>query len=511
MNILSEFKKLCNIIIQYFQWISIIFGAIFVFIGIYLKQLHGILGDLICNFGGTFLSIGLISVVYQKWKDRKDNAMREFLEGQIKELTSDFQNHIQSFDAFRHDWEKQNTNKKEEKYFLMGSSFLGTGEQLQEIVNIDRHTGKIILIGSMSDNRVSKEYGFTTLLNGDNFKLLNLNEPLFSYGTSFYFLNEPKQRNYYEIIKKAIEKGMGLRISILYPDKNNTEMKNIDDYIEKSQTTIQDFKNLISIFINEKTDLSCTIELKLARYFSPCSFSSLEFSNKRTIRSLEFNFINEKGTKQKLAQVYDNKPSEDDKDNIHNTFSQCLYNRYNKLYKESILALRYPMTRKKGDVIINNDITYYVLGTFSNELDNTSIMSKKIVLDIEKKIFHVVVGQHIDTRFKYIVKTDNNIIEYTEQDFKDESLIPYDLHNTIIGNVLMDFKKQTNGCIINPICSFEHEKDTNTFLLLGKIVKMPEDFHSFICPCVERDLHPQLLKIGFQSFEKEIKSIIKMS
>lgn len=49
--------------------------------------------------------------------------------------------------------------------------------------------------------------------------------------------------------------------------------------------------------------------------------------------------------------------------------------------------------------------------------------------------------------------------------------IPPCLENTIIGNVLIGYKNKT-GCIIKPNRSFEI--DSNTYLLLGSVTKLPD-------------------------------------
>lgn len=416
-------NELIKSIINHEQWLFILGGILLIAFGVFLEKLCKPIATILEQIGGTLLTIGVASISYEKWKARRE--------------------------------------KNNEKYFLMGPSFLGSsGEELKPIANIDNKSGKIFLIGSMSDENIKKGYAYTTLLNGDNFKLLNTDKPMLSYGTTFFYLNKKEKPEYYKVFKEAIEKGLGLNVSIIYPSEKVVDFGDIEDWKRiknEAEDTIEKFKDLMSLFIDDGIELTSPIELRLSKYLSPCSFSSLEFNNGRTIRTLEFNFMHEieNGKNVKLAQVHDNPPITQIHDTTstsrHGDFSKYLYNRYNRLYKESFLALRYPMP---------DTITYYVLGIITDIPKGFTEQRKFAILNANE-LYEVTIQLEIDKNrktFKLLPQASKSIPDIPE--------------NTIIGNVLSTYETQTK-CKITPIRSFEIGKDS--FLLLGNVVKTPMD------------------------------------
>lgn len=424
-------NKLVEIVISYFHWFSILLGIVFVVISHILPQLlsadkdiSSLLQAVLTSMGGSLLSIGLVTIFYDKWKEQKEEETKA-------------------------------------QFFLMSPTFLGRGEELKEIANIDRKSGKILLIGEMTHDLVKKEYGFTTLLNNKNLPLLTKDKPLFSYGTSFQFLDKEKKVDYYKAITTAIRKGVSLEVSILYPDESISDNENLDRIVESSKDTIRNFIDLISSFLKDKHTKASNsvghVELRLSRYFSPCSFSSLEYNDGRIVRSLEFNFMHEGDKGVKMSQVYDNKSSE----GTHEQFSDYLFNRYRRLYRESIVALKYPM---------NNDIVYYVLGIIADVPDKSKDQIKEAICDNNNNLIKIVVK--MNDNGEYITSSDaNSMKEEDNDDGYNEIGIPVCIRNTIIGKVLIEYKNVT-GCLIKPNRSFE--VDSNTYLLLGAVTKLPE-------------------------------------
>lgn len=344
---LKEMNSVIDRTIKYFKWIATIGGMALIVMSYVIQGNDAdkyigwkISAQVLSTIGSSFFSIGLISISYEQWQKKKENL-------------------------------------KAEKYFLMGSSFVGYGEELQEIANIDKDSGKILLIGEM-DKTLKAEYGYTTLLGEKYIHLLLKNKPLLSYGTSFDFLGK---NDYYTTIKTALKKGYGLCVSILYPDSKISDNDNIDQIVISSQNTVRIFSRLISEYTTDNSKNIGQIELRLTRYFSPCSFSSVEFLNGRTIRTLEFNFMHEGQSGIKKSQVYDN----NSKTTPHGEFSQYLFNRYERLYKESILALKYPM---------NNEITYYVLGVIVDVHDKSKNQIKEAIYDKENNFIKIVTSVH---------------------------------------------------------------------------------------------------------------------
>lgn len=463
----KELNNALDRVIDYFQILAIILGVILLALAAFIDKdciILDISGIVLSQIGGTFLSMGCLGIFYEKWKNiKKDNK----------------------------------------QYFLMGpASYQGSGQNLEEIANIDKETAKIILIGSMSEGKLKEEYSFITLLNGDNLKLLQKDKPVFSYGTSFHYL-ESKESDYYKAFEGAIKEGIGLNVSIMYPEINVAEIKDIEGAIGRSKDTLRSFKNMISTFITKekKTNFRNPIELRLSRYFSPCSFSSLEFCSGRTIRTLDFNFLQEGSDLVKMSQVHDNPPG--NKDHDHTLFSEHLYKRYERLYKESMLALRYPMEK---------DITYYVLGIIV-DVDESN-KQKKLALfngDSEwiKIVVHLEATNNTENQFKLSVKTNDN--EY--QDYNNEISSNYvtELSNTVIGNVFIGYKKLT-GCVLNPNRSFEI--DNNTFLLLGRIVNRQDNLAQFKQIDFADTINSIDNKLGDISLDsskvRKIKSIVNM-
>lgn len=536
-------KNIWNSVITHFQWMSILIGGFAIFMFYIINQyvendIWKLIAQILNVFGGSLLSIGLVTIFYQKWKDQQDREKFQELKKQqteVKSCLNDIdQQERESFQEFKkqqtevksclngidqqdrenfHELKEQQTEvkrllkeiasklekKNNDKYFLMGpSSYRGSGQELEEIANIDTITGKILLIGSMSGGKIKEEYAFTTLLGGDNFRLLEKNKPIFSYGTSFPFFNKKEMKPYYDSFEKAIKEGLGLNVSIIYPDEKIADIDNIKKKMNESGDTIKHFKDMISTLIKEKKEIDHPIELRLSRYFSPCSFSSVEFTSGRTIRTLEFNFMhegNEGDGGVKLSQIHDNPPK--DKEDVHGKFSEYLYNRYKRLYEESIVALRYPM---------KDDIIYYVLGIVIDVPNDSNEQSKYAIVD--DNIPKLVVHQNQSDGCLSVISNSTSI------DYNAE--IKPKFQNTIIGNVLVGYKKQIGG-IVRPIKSFEIS--SNTFLLLGSVVKTPKDSNLSVkrldlSKSKDKDeLDNRLTKIGCESrISDTIKStIIKMA
>lgn len=512
---MSRFKRLSrneliDSVISLLQKVALILGIVLLVIA---SMIENEIIKTICNcIGSSLVSISLVTILFDRWKEQKDNTM-DVVKAQFEELNSLQRSYVQSvrnqldelgnsqkpyMELVKEMHERQKKEKKE-KFFLMGpASYRGSGQELEEIANIDKNSGKILLIGSMSEGKIKEEYAFTTLLNGDNFRLLRKDKAVLSYGTAFPYLNESKKSEYYNAFKGAIEEGLGLNVSIIYPEKVVADIKNIEDTIGVSKDTIRDFKNMISMFIKEGTILKSHIELRLSRYFSPCSFSSFEFDSGRTIRTLEFNFMHEGENGVKLSQVHDNPPTS--KDNVHGKFSEFLFNRYNRLYKESIVALRYPM----------QDITYYVLGIIVDVPNDSNKQSKFAVVN-GSELFKIVVHLDVsDGALKLLVKTNEDKYQDYEKEIEERRIS--ELCNTVIGNVLIGYEKQT-GCILVPNRSFEIDPDT--FLLLGSVVKTQKDFGLFNTIDFleeESQIYNKISSICHDSsIVNKIKSIINMS
>lgn len=502
----EEYNKLIRFVINHFQWISIVFGILCYFVVFVIKKYNKeqssweyLVAEMLNVIGGAILSMGLVTIFYQKWKDKQDDKFKEMVKNfyeefqncEFKELKGQQKEVKDIVEDFRGKWEKQ--SKK--KYFLMGPSFLGNGEELKEIANIDKETGKILLIGDVTKDKspIKKEYGFITLLKDKNLKR---GIPLFSYGTSFSFLDSTDPRGYYGPITEAIKGGLGLKVSILYPDKKLVDNPNIENVIDKSIATIEDFKDLITLNIN-----SAPIELRLSREFSPCSFSSLEFDKGRTIRSLEFNFMHEGKEGEKMTQIYENY----DNNNIHSTFSQYLYNRYERLYQESFLALRFPM----------DEITYYVMGILVDDMpEKSNTQIKETIVDATKQLIKIVICLDGDI---LKVKVGDTKKFYSEEKIWEK----YEgLENTIIGNVLCRYKEET-GCSILPFKSFEiknpkENRTSNEFILLGRIqsTENPESLPRVDVTDENSQIYSQLRclikRAPDADIERKIKKIIKI-
>lgn len=480
---------------DYFHVIALIGGLVFVGLSIVLRILlseteqvdkrwqiiSSFISEIPSYIGGSLLSIALVTIFYKKWQDKKLKSVT-IVDEQFDELKKMQNQSISIFTDSIEDLKNEQAKstslinnqlselksnideKRKDSFFLMSPSFYSNGYQLEPIAHIDKNYGKILLIGDVTEGAVKKEYGFITLLDGDNFKLIDKNKPLFSYGTKFQFLNNLKQKKYYEHIKNAIIDGLSLKVSILFPDKKIIDNPNLEEVVKESRCTIQDFKDLLVCFIKEGNKIA-PIELRLSRYFSPCSFSSLEFLNGRTIRSLEFNFMHEGNKGKKMTQIYDTKPLKNEEKDIHEAFSHYLFKRYERLYGGSFLALRYPM----------EDITYHVLGILIDDIPDANTKSKKIaIIDENKKLIKVSVHM--------VVNEDGYLLQVKGS--KDHCILNDDissiknryesLDNTIIGNVIVGYEKIT-GCKIEPFESFEIKKKdkdySNDFILLGRIVE----------------------------------------
>lgn len=423
-----------------------------------LTFIFNFLAEMFNVVGGAILSIGLVNIFYQKWKDKEDNTSKQLEKAVFRKMVK----------KFYKKWTEQQEN---DQYFLLGSqSYSGSSDELQKIANIDKNSSKILLIGRITEDPIKQEYAYTTLLN-EKFELLRKDIPMLSYGTTFQFLNKDivKFQEYYKAFKSAIERGLGLNVSIVYPSKKVVDFGDIDGTttITDATTTIENFKNLISLFIKERTNLTSPIELRLSKYLSPCSFSSFEFKDGRTIRTLEFNFIHEDD---RLSQIHDN-PSEskikESKGEKHLKFSSYLFNRYNRLYKESFLALRYPMLE---------DITYYVLGIIRDFPDDSI---KKHEYAIQRKFTIMKKNELYKTVVSFVENNENFKLSP-----KANNITTPVLENTIIGNVLSDYETQTKFKI-TPIKSFEINADT--FLLLVNIDKSPKTINEMIVDNVKKE------------------------
>lgn len=416
--------------------------------------------------GGCFTSIAVVTFFYEKWRDKKISENKQ--------------------------------------YYIMNPNTAVTGQKLNELINIDKKNGKFLIIGRITEDDVHNQYGFPKLLTPP--KLLNKEYPLLSYGTTFRFLSI-SNTEYYNAIKAAITNGLGLRVSIINPNSRAFVQVGKEDTIQLSNRTISDFLQLINTLIQEKKDKQIRpIELRLSSYYSPCSFSSLSFLNGRIVRSLEFNFRHEKDGE--IAQVFDHRQiisnHGEDNNQEHGKFSNYLFNRYSRLYRESALAFRFPMA----------DITYYVLGVLTdiNETEQNGIISKElnryIILDNKEQLFKITV--HLDTsnnQAEWQVLRNGRCISHNpehitklfgranETRLKNNNNEPLHLAETILGKVLYDYYLQTggteeesnnqnNGYKLEITSSFDiiddnsfevksDVKDNNKFVLIGSITGTP--------------------------------------
>lgn len=473
----SENTKLREIIISHRQWIVTIMGIAVIIGGVLCDaRCDKVIGTILGQIGSSLLAIGIVAVVYEKWKDKN----------------------------------------REGRYFIMNPDRIESGEELINNANIDISSeGKIFLIGRMTeDSFISNNYAFTVLLNKTYFKLLNKDIPLFSYGTTFKYLDPGwKDGTYQKAFENAVKQGLGLNVSIINPISNKIiELENGKDAaIREANNTIQQFIELINAYRHR---IKQPIELRLSTYFSPCSFSSISFANGRVVRSLDFNFRHDES---RLCQIYDNI---EENDNInksnHKAFSQLLFRRYNRYYQESTLALRYPM---------EDEITFHILGILEDVVDNSSDNTRKYVKQIicnndeDLSIISITIrlsdgnelGWQVKRGEKYIELNQDNIFMLFNKapsadenvNFNQENPNQVSLKNTIVGNVLYEYYLLTGGYCdsdseeiketeterkegkfgyrFDIMTSFEKNADTRTdfnrdneFVLIGEIVSTPE-------------------------------------
>lgn len=337
-----------------------------------------ILANLSGQIGSVLVSIGLVDIAYQQWKEKKTSSDQYYLMTDL-EFSG---NELKKYDFFR-DYPKK------------------------KIMPIVRR-----------ENLEDGAYKFSNILNNNMHHLIG--KTVFVYGTTLGFLNDGNKKNK-KAFTDAVINGVNFNLAILDPHINRKKDKIPRKNGDKSyvNTLIQIIDQIISE--NNKSNKAIgMIELRLTQSLSSNSFSSFEFvSGKkyRTIRVLDFNFKKEEDgdwISDKLSQIFDNLHMNKQDADEDTSLSKRLFDQYQGLYKRSVVELCFNP--------VNTNFIIYVCGI--------DIDTKKIILintDKEPQIPQVKIDENnVDTSNSSITKkVKNEYLESTKTNIQLKGSVPF--------------------------------------------------------------------------------------
>ena len=173
---------------------------------------------------------------------------------------------------------------------------------------------------------------------------------VFIYGSSMNFLSRP---DYQEAFINATKNGINFKLAIY-------NFKNVGNSIEqkvahKAQMSFNYIGDIISQ-TTEHNNVKGFIEVRFVNNIPSHSFSSLDISDKRSIRTLDFNFeiSDEENGLKKYSQIFDFTRGKTD---LKKNLSDYLYSHYLSSFSRSILASysKYPITIYMCGISYNNE------------------------------------------------------------------------------------------------------------------------------------------------------------
>lgn len=323
----TKINELLNTIISHFQWTFGIIGIMCLFFAYLtfndgkevtnLTKFIDFTQDVVGQIGGILLSISIISLSFEKWRDQKEHL--------------------------------------KEKYYLVNSQQLETGDELSKF-DLFRCNGKGKILPIMDGEQLrSGDYQFKKMLI-DKFNLLE-GQTILVYGTTLNFLEKLD-----DIFCESVKSGVNYMFALANPQLENLKNK------RELKTSINFLKTQINKLNKENYTKAGCIEVRFTPYFTPHSFSSFVYKNNRKVRTLDFNFCNSDKKIIKYSQVFDTL-STNNGDRDLEIISDNLHEQYYGYYKKSLPALIYSSNKRisificgiKKEPIIGGIITKIVL------------------------------------------------------------------------------------------------------------------------------------------------------
>ena len=474
----NEKNQLIDIIIKNYQLLFTVIGIIIIILSIFIyseeyARWQKILVDFLGQIGGILVSTVIVTIAYERWKEKKD-ASRE-------------------------------------KYYLMNSTILETGEELKKIDLYRYHpSGKIMPI--MERDELGKTgYKFATLLFKNIDKLKG--KTVFIYGTTLNFLTKTGDNK--DAFKMAIKNGVNFKFALVDPQIYEWEVhdQKIIDSKKESQKSIRNVKNIIKEIISEnyRSKEIGTIELRVTSSISQYSFSSFMFSNGRSVRVLEFNLKKEKEIV-KFSQVFDELYKEEKDKYI---LSDGLFEQYYDCYKSGIIVLQYPFFN--CDKTKEDRITVYVCGIRKYREDERTV---KKVICMNGKFPKIEVGINYDYESNCLNHISFHVNEKAGRDTKDKppvidsSMLSDDdyknaINNTILGVVKNEYALLTGNQIQLKESIPFNDNHSNQVFLVGNILmgKNKENINEYEFSEFNVDEFSEFSNLDKERFESFYKSI----
>lgn len=358
----KELNKLYDQIITHFQWSFLIIGVLCLLlslIDIDECKIIKYIQDSLSQIGGIFISIPLISISFEKWRDKKSHL--------------------------------------NEKYYLMNSTQLECGDELSKFEFFRfKGEGKILPI-MKGEQLYNGDYSFKNMLI-NRIPLLE-NQTVLVYGTKLKFLAKIE-----DIFYESIAHGVNYIFSLVNPKAIGLTEEDIKD-INESMDFI---KMQIGKLKREHRNNIGSIEVRFTPYFTPHSFSSFVYKNKRKVRTLDFNFRDFDNSVVKYSQVFDTL-STNSGDHELEMLSDRLYEQYSCYYNRSLIAIKYPITE---------DLKFFVCGIL--EVPILGGFEKQVVLSgdtipciqiniITNEYIHLKIAEEFKKITGYEIKLKENI------------------------------------------------------------------------------------------------------
>lgn len=391
----TKINELLNTIISHFQWSFGIIGIIclvFAYLTFNdgkevtnLTKFIDFTQDVVGQIGGILLSISIISLSFEKWRDQKEHL--------------------------------------KEKYYLVNSQQLETGDELSKF-DLFRCNGKGKILPIMDGEQLrSGDYQFKKML-VDKFNLLE-GQTILVYGTTLNFLEKLN-----DIFCESVKSGVNYTFAL-----TNPQLENLND--DELNVSIHFLNMQIDKLNKEKCTRAGSIEVRFTPYFTPHSFSSFVYKNNRKVRTLDFNFCNSDKNIIKYSQVFDTlstNPGDRDLEII----SDNLHNQYSSYYKKSLPALIYSPNK--------NEIKIFICGIKKEPISGG--IKKQIVLCHDMIPCLSLEYDNIQT-YIYVVASEQykELTGYTIELKKDIS-VTNDVHTYCLVGEIMSGTAQKNISVI---------------------------------------------------------------
>lgn len=277
------------------------------------------LQNLMSQIGGIFISTSIISISFERWRDQK--------------------------------------NHSEEKYYLMNSKILENGEELSKF-NFFRFNDKGKILPIMNGEQLyTGIYRFENMLNSKIHLLKG--QTVLVYGTKLKFLSKIE-----DIFYESVKSGVNYTFSLVNKQTVGiTETDKID-----IETSIQFIERQISKLKKLNNTKTGSIEVRYTPYFTPHSFSSFVYKNKRKVRTIDFNFRDSSNNQLiKYSQVFDT-ISSNIGDNELETLSDKLHEQYYDYYKKSNLAIKFPIPKEGIRIFVYGILENPIYGGIQGQL-----------------------------------------------------------------------------------------------------------------------------------------------